>query len=295
MLQATRHQTGRSMSVFPAAFRTIALGAALSGAALFATSATVLADPPERVVSMNLCTDQLAMLLADEGQLISVSHIAFDPLASPMVAEAAQFAKNFGQAEQIFAMQPDLVLAGVYSDPYAIGLLRRLGIEVVQFPLERDFDAIRLNILRMGDVLGRHDAARAVVAQFDADLSRLKAEEEMRPTALLHYANNYTSGDKSLAHQILLAAGFANATTEAGITVAGAVPLEKLVLLMPDLVISGQAYPGASRAEEVLDHPALRRLRQQQSGASLTDAEWICGTPFVLRAVARLIAIRERM
>ncbi|MDX5401929.1 MAG: ABC transporter substrate-binding protein, partial [Rhodobacterales bacterium] len=231
----------------------------------------------------------------DEGQLVSVSHIAFDPLSSPMVEQAARYEKNHGQAEQIFAMQPDLVLAGVYSDPYTIGLLRRLGVEVVQFPLEQDFDAIRANILKMGDVLGREDAARQMVAEFDADLAALGAVVAERPTALLHYANNYTSGDRSLAHHILSAAGFANATTEAGITVAGSVPLEKLVLLMPDLVISGQAYPGASRAEEVLDHPALEGLQQRHYGAALTDAEWVCGTPFVLRAVTRLVDIRKRM
>ena len=253
------------------------------------------ADAPARVVSMNLCTDQLAMLLADGGQLISVSHIALDPLASPMVEEAARYPVNHGQAEEIFAMRPDMVLAGVYSDPYTIGLLRRLGVEVVQFPLERDFDAIRANILKMGEVLGREDAARRMVAQFDADLAAFEAVVAEQPTALLHYANNYTSGDKSLAHEILRAAGLVNATTEAGITVAGAVPLERLVLLMPDLVISGKAYPGASRAEEVLDHPALRRLRERQAGAALTDAEWVCGTPFVLRAVARLVDIRKRM
>lgn len=271
------------------------LMAALASAAALLVAGSADAEAPTRVVSMNLCTDQLAMLLADEGQLLSVSHIAFDPLASPMVEAAAGYEKNHGQAEEIFAMRPDLVLAGVYSDPYTVGLLRRLGVDVVQFPLETDFDGIRANILKMGEVLGQVDAAQRLVAQFDADLAALGPNGEERPSALLHYANNYTSGDKSLAHQILLAAGFANATTEAGITVAGSVPLERLVLLMPDLVISGQPYPGASRAEEVLDHPALRVLQQKQSGATLTDAEWVCGTPFVLRAVARLVDIRERM
>lgn len=271
------------------------LMAALASAAALLVAGSADAEAPTRVVSMNLCTDQLAMLLADEGQLLSVSHIAFDPLASPMVEAAAAYEKNHGQAEEIFAMRPDLVLAGVYSDPYTVGLLRRLGVDVVQFPLETDFDGIRANMLKMGEVLGQVDAAQRLVAQFDADLAALGPNGEERPSALLHYANNYTSGDKSLAHQILLAAGFANATTEAGITVAGSVPLERLVLLMPDLVISGQPYPGASRAEEVLDHPALRVLQQKQSGATLTDAEWVCGTPFVLRAVARLVDIRERM
>mgnify|MGYP006999250795 CR=1 FL=1 len=46
------------------------------------------ATPPARVVSMNLCTDQLAMALAAPGQLISVSYIARDPRASAMAEEA---------------------------------------------------------------------------------------------------------------------------------------------------------------------------------------------------------------
>ena len=262
---------------------------------VFLMAGAAQADAPARVVSMNLCTDQLAMMLADEGQLISVSHIALDPLASPMVAEAEKYPVNHGQAEQIFAMRPDLVLAGVYSDPYTVGLLRRLGVAVVQFPLERDFDAIRSNILKMGEVLGRQDQAQSMVALFDSDLALLQEDGGPVPSALLHYANNYTSGDKSLAHEILVAAGLSNVTVDAGMTFAGSVPLEQLVLLMPDLVVSGQVYPGASRAEEVLHHPALRSLRARQDGAALTDAEWVCGTPLVLRAVARLVDIRKRM
>ena len=61
---------------------------------------------------MNLCTDQLAMLLADPGQLVSVSHMALDPLSSAMVEEAEAFTINRGGAEQVYLMRPDLVLAG---------------------------------------------------------------------------------------------------------------------------------------------------------------------------------------
>ena len=48
----------------------------------------IAAGPPDRVVSVNLCTDQLAMLLARPGQLISVSHLAADETISLMSAEA---------------------------------------------------------------------------------------------------------------------------------------------------------------------------------------------------------------
>ena len=77
--------TAHFISGFVARFRLISLCIA----ALMVTSAADAQTAPLRVVSMNLCTDQLAMMLADEGQLISVSDIATDPNMSPM-AEAAR-------------------------------------------------------------------------------------------------------------------------------------------------------------------------------------------------------------
>lgn len=85
------------------------------------------AEPPQRVLSMNLCTDQLAMLLAAPGQLISVSYLAQDPRASVMAEEAMTYDVNHGLAEEIFLLQPDLVLAGSFTTPATTALLRRLA------------------------------------------------------------------------------------------------------------------------------------------------------------------------
>ena len=49
-------------------------------------------------------------------------------------------------------------------------------------------------------------------------------------------------------------------------------------------MITGKAYPGHSRAEEILQHPALRPLKT----VTQTDAKWVCGTPAVLDAIAEL-------
>ena len=248
------------------------------------------APAPQRVVSINLCTDQLAMMLAAPGQLVSVSYVGADPMASAMAEAARGYPLNYAQGEEVFRLAPDLVLAGTFSSPFTVGLLRRLGIEVVQFAPERGFDDLRANVRRMGAVLHREDAAEAVLAQFEADLAALRVMADTRPEALMHYANNFTSGDASLAHEIVAAAGWDNAAVTAGLG-GGAVAMELLVMLTPDLVISSRPYPGASRAEEVLRHPAMAALRARSGRAALSDAEWVCGTPHVLRAVARLAAL----
>lgn len=281
-----RPRTGRSILALRRA--SSALGAAL---ALWAGAA--LAGPPERVVSINLCTDQLAMMLAGPGQLVSITHVSHDPNMSVMLDAARAFPTNLGQAEEVFRLQPDLVLAGEYSSPYTVGLLRRLGVEVVQLPIVNSLDAIPGSLIEVGRLLGREPQAEALVARFEADLAALRTTGDATRRAALHYANNFTSGQNSLAHEILTAAGFANIAAEAGLSGGGTLTMERLIMLMPDLVISGQPYPGASRSEEVLRHPAMEALRDRHAAQALSDAEWVCGTPFVLNAIARLTELHE--
>jgi iron complex transport system substrate-binding protein len=254
-----------------------------------------LAEPPRRVVSMNLCTDQLAMLVAAPGQLLSVTYLALDPRASAMVEQARAYRINRGLAEDIYLMQPDLVLAGRFTTRATVDMLRRLGVPVAIFEPENSLEDVRANILRMGEVLGREAAAQAIAADFDARLAALRADVAERPDAALYYANGYTAGDRTLAGRILIAAGFDNAAVAAGFTSGGILPLEVLAMLSPAALITARRYPGASRAEEILDHPVVRELRAGRASGTFADRDWVCGTPFVLRAIENLGALRREM
>ncbi|KGJ07320.1 ABC transporter substrate-binding protein (plasmid) [Paracoccus versutus] len=246
------------------------------------------AEPPRRVLSMNLCTDQLAMMLAAPGQLVSVSYLAQDPSASAMAAEAGRLPVNHGLAEEIFLMRPDLVLAGAWSTPETIRLLDRLNIPVEVFPIEIDIAGIRANIRRMGAVLGREAQARAMLARFDADLARLSDAQGPRPRAALYAANGYSSGSDSLAGEIVALAGFDNVADELGLPSGGVLPLETLLLSDPDLLVEGRRYAGHARAQEVLDHPALKALARGRPAEVMSDPDWVCGNPHILRAVSQL-------
>ena len=187
------------------------------------------------------------------------------------------------------------MLAGRYTTRATVNMLERLGHRIEVFDPEYSMEGVRANLLRMGQVLGRVDVAEALVAAFDADLAALRSEIGDRPRAALYYANGYTSGDRTLAGHILAAAGFDNVAMEAGLEVSGVLPLERLVMAQPDIVISGRRYRGASRAEELLDHPALRALTAGLPVSVLSDRDWVCGTPHVLRAVAGLVEARRAM
>ena len=258
-------------------------------------SAVPLPVQPQRVVSMNLCTDQLAMMLAAPGQLLSVSHLAADPRGSAMAEDAKAYRINRGLAEEIWLMQPDLVIAGSFSTRATVDMLRRLGVRVVILRPAYGLDDIPDRLREMGTALGRMDAAEAAVTDFNTRLTALRDEVARRPRAALYYANGYTSGDKTLAGEIIATAGFTNIAAEAGLPSGGHLPLEVLAMAQPEAVITGRPYPGASRSEEVLDHPAVQALRNTSVGAVLTDRDWICGTPHVLRAIDDMRNTRRRM
>jgi len=257
-----------------------------------AIAAPALAGP-KRVVSINLCTDQLAMLIGAPGQVVSVSYLAQDPRTSAMAEEARAYKANRGLAEEIFLMRPDLVLAGTYTPRSTVEMLRHLGIEVAEFAPATDLDDIRDRMALMGALLGRAHAARALTERFDADLVAARASHGPRPRAATYYANNYTSGDDTLASAVLDAAGLVNIAIELGLTGGGTLPLEQLVMQMPDLIVTERRYRTPARAQQPLDHPALQVLRTKAGRAPVTDRDWGCGTPFVIAAIRRLVAARD--
>jgi iron complex transport system substrate-binding protein len=249
---------------------------------------------PERVVSINICTDQLAMLLAAPGQLVSVSYLARDVRSSVMAGEAAAIPVNRGRAEEIYLLDPDLVLGGTFSTPGTVSMLRRLGLRVELLPPAESFDDILMHIREVGRLLGQPDRAEALASGVAARLAALDPPPADRPRLALYGANGATSAS-GLSAEIVDRAGFSNVAADLDLPPTGWLALERLVLADPDLVLTSRRFPGASEAEAILDHPALAALTGESDGQALRDADWVCGLPQTLDAVERLVALRHAL
>ncbi len=252
-----------------------ALVITLAGAA-----AAAAAGGPQRVVSLNLCTDQLAMLIAAPGQLRSVSWLAADPSVSLMPDQARATGLNHGSAEEVFLQAPDLVLAGTWSTGPTTQMLRRLGLRVETLPPATSIAGIRTGIVQMGALLDQPARAAQVLADFDAALAALPKGAPRRATT--YGANGYASGADTLSGDVMRRAGLVLLAEANG----GPLALEQLVMAAPDLIVTGSRYPSPSRAEAVLDHPAFAAIPALR--ATVPDRDWICGLPAVAGTAARL-------
>lgn len=284
----------RLWSALGAAFA-ILLALTPSGAA---SSENAKSDPttPRRVISMNLCTDQLAMMVAAPGQLYSVSNLASDPSMSMMAKEARAYKPNHGLAEEVFLMQPDLILVGAMTTRTTVAMLERLGFPVVEFPFENSFADMRANIKRMGEVLHRPERARELLERFDVDLARLQERQGPRRTGALFHANSYTSGSGTLANDVLKAAGLDNIAVQFGLRGTAKLPLEKLIIAAPDLIVTDTTWEESpALAQQVFAHPALRALEGRSAKAMSATNRWICATPHLLDLVRDLSSDRAKV
>ena len=119
-------------------------------------------------------------------------------------------------------------------------------------------------------------------------IRRKKSGPDSGRTAAIWEAGGYTSGSGTLSDEVLRAAGLRNLAAQTGLAGGGYLALERLVMERPDLILSSSPWPGASRAEDLLRHPALVALMSDSAALVMRDADWVCGLPQILTAVEGL-------
>jgi iron complex transport system substrate-binding protein len=255
------------------------------------------AAPPKRIVSINVCADQLVQMLAPADHVQALSFLAGDPQLSVLADKTRGYKLIRGQAEEVLPLDADLVIAGVYSTPATVALLRRLGEPIEILPMTSDLDGIRDNVRLVARWLGREAEGRRIIADFDARLADVdRSTQARRPSAIVYYVNSLAAGSGTLADAVLRAAGYRNRVAEAGVTGEGFLPLEKLIADPPDLIVLGNGFQHyRSITADNLRHPALHRLMEHVPHVVLPQALLMCDTPLVIEAIETLAAARTTL
>src|SRR5438128_1460806 len=119
MHSAMRRRGGQCMRAFACV---LALSILLAGAAQAA---------PRRVASLNLCTDELLLSLADPEQIASVTYLAQQPEESTLWRQARAYPKNDGSLISVVRYRPDLVVTMGGGGRDSARIAQRLGIQML--------------------------------------------------------------------------------------------------------------------------------------------------------------------
>ena len=120
-------------------------------------------DKPQRIVSINICTDQLLIKLVDQKRIASLSRLASDPRSSWIGAEASNLHLNRGTAEEVITLNPDLIITSAFSFRPTVTILEQLGYRVIQLPIAKSLDEISSNLRILANAVGEPDRGSATV------------------------------------------------------------------------------------------------------------------------------------
>jgi iron complex transport system substrate-binding protein len=249
-----------------------ALNALLAGLAL--------AAPPQRVASLNLCTDELLLMIARPEQILSVTHLSQQEAETPLWRDARRYRRNDGSLLSVAALRPDLVLTmgGGARDRGRIA--ERLGVQALDLPYPQSIEDVEKAIVTVGKALGQEDRGRFFLAEIEA-LRRAAPRPGIE--AVWMGGGGRSVSATGLAAQWMALGGFRQRE------VAGErLSLENLLVRPPALILRSDYRSGQYSSEQKwLSHPLARRVR----GARIipTDGRrWTCMGPLMISETKRL-------
>lgn len=237
------------------------------------------AERPQRIVSFNLCTDQLLLALADPDQIAGLSPYAADAALSVMTDAAKPYRRLDWDAESVVSVAPDLVLLAPSNRPIR-AMLSALGVRVAEVPFITDIEAAKRQAREIGALIG-HPERGVALAQSMADAESALASASSTPhrSALLIGRSGYAEGAASLPGAMLRAGGLRPSDdTPRGF--GGFVSLEQLIVGGPDILVT-QDRPREARDQGALfiTHPAVAARYGADRRINLPARYTLCGGP----------------
>ena len=250
-----------------------------------------------RIASINLCTDQLLVTLADPAQILGLSPYSRDRARSWDAAKAAQFPKLSGEAEDVLVLRPDVVVAGRFTKRATRELLKEKGLRVVEFDAARSLDDVKKQIRQMGDLVQHPDRAAAEIQRLDTAIAHAREVVSRKPYRVLALSRRgWVSGGDSLTSSLLATAGLSNAAADLGYKLGGFASLEAIVSLRPDFLLVSDAGDFAEdEGRAFMLHPALERFYPAAKRLVIPERLTVCGGPRLSEALDRLASELERV
>ena len=263
----------------------LAGGARLLWAASPAPSAKAPAVP-QRIVSINLCADQLVLALADRGQIAGLTKNAIDAEMSGEAAKAHGIPPLSNSAEQILAIEPDLIVGMPASRSAALRALPQQDYPLLDLATANTLDEIYTSIRETAAAVGHAERGSALIARMQGELAGLPKPGKGR-VAAYYQRRGYMTGTGTLIDEMMARIGLVNLAGKLGKPPLSQLSLEEMVAAEPDfLIVESATDVVTDQGSEMLHHPAIADIPR----ISIPQAWTVCGSPAYARAARSMAA-----
>lgn len=270
----------RYLRLVPCLLLAAPLAAASPGAAKHAR------DRPHRIVSLNLCADQLLVALADREQIAGLTRYASDPNMSEVARQARSLPVFGGSAEEVLAADPDLVIGMPARRNSAIAVLKNQHYTSLDLKSAHDYAGILASIRDVARAVGHPERGEAMIARMNADLAGLRSAGRGR-VAAYYQRRGYLTGTGTLVDDLMARVGLVNLAGKLGKPSLSQMSLEEMAVAHPDFIVIDSATQRISdQGTEMIHHPILRDIPR----VAIPQAWTVCGGPAYVKAAKALAA-----
>ncbi|NIJ65152.1 iron complex transport system substrate-binding protein [Sphingomonas leidyi] len=266
----------------------LALGGAISWASTGAPTPPS-AGKPKRIVSINLCADQLVLALADREQIAGVTRNATDAEMSGEAAKARGLPVLKNSAEQILAIDPDLIIGMPASRSAPMRALKGHSYNLLDLETANTVDEIYVSIRQTAAAVGHPERGDALVARMQAQLAGIGRPGGGK-VAAYYQRRGFMTGTGTLIDDLMRRMGLVNLAAKLGKPPLSQLSIEEMVAARPDyLIVESATDKVADQGTEMLHHPALAGIPR----ISIPQAWTVCGSPAYVdaaRGMARQLA-----
>lgn len=254
--------------------------------ALSLTSGVAQAAAPQRVASLNLCTDELLLALAAPGQIISVSYLSQDPREAVQWRAARRYRANDGSLMSVATLRPDLILATGGGGRDRELIAEAIGAKLLVLPYSEKIGDVEHAIAQVSGALYRPEAGQRLI---DAIRAARATAPRRRHDVIFLSGGGRTLSAGGLGAQWLRLAGLQQRAMR-----DDRIDTETMLTAPPRLLVrSDYRRDQNSREQQWLQHPALRYVR---APAISTDGRrWTCMGPTLLPEVLLMRRVAARL
>lgn len=244
---------------------------------------------PRRIVSLNLCADQLLVGLADRSQIVALTEWARDPELSAVAAQARAIPFTHRSAEEVMALRPDLVIGAPFQTRAVLAPLKAHGLKLLDLPWSQDVAAIEAAITTLAAAVGHPERGLRMIAQMRRALASVGPPPGRGRVAAYYQRQGYLTGTGTLVDEMFRRVGLVNLAGRLGRPALSRLSLEEMALARPDfLILESGTRLVADRGTAALHHPLLDASVPAARHLYIGQALTVCGSPAYAEAVASL-------
>lgn len=204
---------------------------------LFLNSSAHAQNKLPTVMSLDYCSDQYVLSLADREQIIALSEAAED-LYSYHRERAKGIAKSGSTIAEVVMAKPDIAIQ-TYTAAARMGeITQRVGVKLLNTNYGRDVDTMFENMAIIAQTIGQQGKADILISDYRKRLTNISNSAKSNLKVAYLTPGGFTAGAGTFVDDIIKLSGFDTYASAHNYQGWLPLPLEDMIMGPPDVIIT---------------------------------------------------------